>query len=256
MTDAWDELLGPDAPRFRAALDQTFENSEFGRVTRKMKEQQEDQDFAKDEDRLRHIYGKAAYDRDRTALLRFAVENNLTDLDLAFRAFRGSSDPSAAQAEPTASTDPNVERFLEIKALLADDKIKGDERQRLKWEQQDLMDEHQAVITKALKDADKGRESDLHTAAEHEEGRATLRREANDASRRSNAERTARISRGYQDKSDRKSKEQKEKEQLLAADDLISGRVSIAEVARQHGETIGEPEISTPNAEALIQEIT
>lgn len=236
MTDLWDELLEPDiADRFRAALNDSIENSNYGQTARQIQDEAEDRKFAKDEDRMKAIYGSKFYDDNRAAILNFAVQNEMHDLDLAVREWRGSNEPSAvAETQRAEAADPTADRIRELRSEI--DKLGygyGTDAKRfaLKTELDDLTDAQGLATIKAANDPEDRRRDLLNT-----ENAAKVRR---------NNERTTAISRGYTDKTNRESKDGRNARLEREALDMVQGRTATP-----------EPEVSTPNAEAILEQVT
>jgi len=90
--DPWDDLLDPSvAPKFRAALE-----AEFNRRNAPIREQQEDLAFKNDEARISAQYPD--YQKNRAAVLQFAVQAGIGNVDVAYHAWRSQTqwqDPDA-----------------------------------------------------------------------------------------------------------------------------------------------------------------
>lgn len=91
-SDAWEELLDPSiAPKFRAALE-----AEFERRNAPIRQQQEDLAFKNDEARISAKYPD--YSKNRDAILAFAVQAGIGNVDVAYHAWRSQTqwqDPEA-----------------------------------------------------------------------------------------------------------------------------------------------------------------
>lgn len=257
--DPWAEF-DPEAARVLKAL---FDQ-EWSKHSQPLVDASEDRAFAEAEKRMKAIYG-SAYEKNRDAVLRFAIENNVPDVDIAFRAWRGSSDPQAVTSQEPDATSV---RLTEIEARLGELKHKPyreaeDERVALKRERDELLDEQALAYSKAAN-------------ADPERERQGLLHDENEARRRQNDAHTYRVSKGYVDKSSRESKDGRNARLEREAGDLVSGRTQLPTPKRKssaehaadiHGldardrealalvhEQTGEPEIAVPNAEAVMQD--
>lgn len=253
----WSSFDPQTAATIRAAIGQeqiAFEaRTEQERTAAEVKA---DRELAAEENRMRATYGEQ-YDRNRKAILDWALKGNLADIEIAFKAWSHKNGltptPVGQSSEPPSQIAQMEGRVNEIRAQLADlgHGALG-KRSQLKFEMEDLQDK---IALALVRDNPDGRRdaTDAYNSAR------STRIAGPDRSRVSTAEKRAHMD--------------------LEALDLISGRTqpptpkrkSSAEraadnaglddldrtaLALMHGESIGEPEISTPNAEAVLQEST
>src|SRR6185503_3105718 len=113
--DPWSAFDPEVAAALKSVFDQEFQTSAQPYLDQLTREA-EDRAFAADEQRMRAIYPD--YEKQRAAVLNFAVDNNIADLDLAYRAFRGSQDPSDQPRAARAREESVDQRWQERDARI------------------------------------------------------------------------------------------------------------------------------------------
>jgi hypothetical protein len=168
-SDPWSNFDPEVAGALRAVL-----QHEIDQQTAPFRQAEADRNLKADEDRMRAVYPE--YERNRLAILTHGLDRGITNIEDAFHAWRGSSDPATspvnAQSDAGAEDKEHERRLARLEEIRYDDSPAAvRERADLKHAESEWQDARATSMFKAAADSESDRNDVLEELREARKAR-------------------------------------------------------------------------------------